>query len=125
MWMATFDSRDQGATGIPTDSVRIVGDTLSLRVPSASGGFRGTLSPVGDGAITGQWSQGPGSLPLVLRRRTGPEENTRPQHPVAPFPYRSEDVRFANGAAGIELAGTLTLQPPSTSPAMPRLRWSC
>ncbi len=106
-WTATFDSRDQGATGIPTDSVRIVGDTLSLRVPSASGGFRGTLGP--DGAITGRWSQGAGSLPLVLRRRTGPEENTRPQHPVAPFPYRSEDVRFSNGGAGIELAGTLTL----------------
>jgi fermentation-respiration switch protein FrsA (DUF1100 family) len=33
----------------------------------------------------------------------------RPQDPRPPLPYRAEDVRYANGDAGIQLAGTLTL----------------
>lgn len=33
----------------------------------------------------------------------------RPQEPVPPFPYRSEEVFFDNPEAGIRLAGTLTL----------------
>ena len=33
----------------------------------------------------------------------------RPQEPKPPFPYRSEEVTFKNNAAGIVLAGTLTL----------------
>ncbi len=106
-WTATMDSPDQGAFGIPLDSVRVDGDSLSLRVPAISGGYTGTRGP--DGAITGTWTQGPGSLPLVLRRGTAPTENPRPQHPTPPFPYATEDVRFLNATAGIELAGTLTL----------------
>ncbi len=34
---------------------------------------------------------------------------TRPQEPRPPFPYRSEEVVFDNPAAGITLAGTLTM----------------
>lgn len=33
----------------------------------------------------------------------------RPQEPIPPFPYRSEEVAFENTAAGITLAGTLTM----------------
>jgi alpha-beta hydrolase superfamily lysophospholipase len=106
-WTATFDSPDQGATGIVTDSVRIAGDTLALRVPSAQGRLRAVLRA--DGVLDGTWSQGPGSFPIVLRRLTGPVENLRPQHPTPPFPYDAEAVRFTNAAAQVELAGTLTL----------------
>lgn len=35
----------------------------------------------------------------------------RPQEPVGSLPYRSQEVRFENARAGIELAGTLTLPP--------------
>jgi CubicO group peptidase (beta-lactamase class C family)/pimeloyl-ACP methyl ester carboxylesterase len=34
-----------------------------------------------------------------------------PQEPARPFPYTEEDVSFDNQAAGIKLAGTLTLPP--------------
>ncbi|MDG2095706.1 MAG: alpha/beta fold hydrolase [Phycisphaerales bacterium] len=37
------------------------------------------------------------------------ESLIRPQEPRAPFPYISEDVVYSNEAAGVELAGTLTL----------------
>ncbi len=33
----------------------------------------------------------------------------RPQNPVKPYPYYSEDVKFDNGKDKITLAGTLTL----------------
>ena len=34
---------------------------------------------------------------------------TKPQEPKSPYPYRSQDVRFQNKQAGINLSGTLTL----------------
>ena len=34
---------------------------------------------------------------------------TKPQDPKLPYPYRSQEVRFQNNQAGINLSGTLTL----------------
>lgn len=43
----------------------------------------------------------------------------RPQTPKPPFPYTEEEVRYSNGAGGIELGGTLTLPPgPGPHPAV-------
>lgn len=38
-----------------------------------------------------------------------PVDPDHPQHPVPPFPYRSEDVTYRNPKSGLTLAGTLTL----------------
>ncbi len=48
--------------------------------------------------ITGTWSDTIEAAP--------PD---RPQEPLPPFPYRTEEVTFENAAAGITLAGTLTM----------------
>lgn len=48
-----------------------------------------------------------GNFPLVFSRT--PILYNRPQTPQAPFPYISEDVKFINNEAQIQLAGTLTL----------------
>ncbi len=45
-------------------------------------------------------------LPLDLTR--GDVTYNRPQEPTAPYPYQTEEVTFANKAAGVALAGTLT-----------------
>jgi pimeloyl-ACP methyl ester carboxylesterase len=42
-------------------------------------------------------------------------ELVRPQNPVKPYPYREEQVTFANPKAQVSLAGTLTL-PPGAGP---------
>lgn len=108
---ATMDSPDQGALGIPTGSVEVVGDSLIISVPAVGGGYRGRID--GD-ALTGRWSQGGQSLPLDLARGEAagaPPAPVRPQHPEPPYPYGVEEVRFANAGAGIELAGTLTTPP--------------
>lgn len=104
---ATMDSPAQGAMGIPVDSARFVDNELTLRLVALNGTYRGRLE--GD-VLRGEWQQGPSALPLELRRSTGTVSGpARPQLPTPPFPYRVEEVRFRNEAAGVELAGTLTL----------------
>jgi pimeloyl-ACP methyl ester carboxylesterase len=115
-YSATMDSPDQGVRGIPAGPLEIAGDSVTIPVAVANGSFAGVLR--GD-TLEGVWRQSGRSLPLILVRGEAIEEapdRVRPQHPEAPFPYRTEEVRYPNGAAGIELAGTLTL-PEGDAPA--------
>ncbi|MCP4834142.1 MAG: alpha/beta fold hydrolase [Phycisphaera sp.] len=52
-----------------------------------------------------------GSSPLkeTTSMNVVPGPANRPQEPVPPFPYRSDEVVYENATAGIELAGTLTI----------------
>ena len=73
--------------------------------------FHGVLDPAGR-TLTGDWRQGPTVLPLKLTRRAAGQVQAvirRPQTPSKPYPYREEEVTFPNAAAGVSLAGTLTL----------------
>lgn len=105
---ATMDSPDQGARGIPVAGVRLEGDSVAFDVTVAQGRYDGRLSSDAD-SIHGTWSQGGMEIPLDLGKVDEVEEPNRPQTPQPPFPYRVEEVRYPNPAAGIELAGTLTL----------------
>jgi fermentation-respiration switch protein FrsA (DUF1100 family) len=108
-YTATLDSPDQGAFGIPADSV-IVQDTL-VRVPIRSiGGELNGVRLAGADSISGTWSQGGMQLPLVLKYSSKEvEKPKRPQEPKKPYPYKEQEVTFTNPEAGITLAGTLTL----------------
>jgi uncharacterized protein (TIGR03435 family) len=66
---ATMHSIDQGAQGIPVNSITLQGNTLRMSVSVISGTFEGTLGPDGT-TITGNWSQGAGSMSLTLRKAT-------------------------------------------------------
>lgn len=113
---ATMDSPEQRALGIPVSDVIARNDSLLFAVPSIQGRYAGRIQP--DGTIDGQWSQGPVAIPLLLRRSEGDEGGShRPQEPVKPYPYNAEQVSYANAAAGITLAGTLTT--PSTGGPFP------
>jgi pimeloyl-ACP methyl ester carboxylesterase len=120
-----MDSPDQGAKDIRFDSVAASNskDGLSVRceIKAIGGVFEGILKKDGS-EIKGTWSQGGGSLPLVLKRveKTAenkspqdpqkPAGNRRPQDPQKPYPYDEEDVAYDNKAApGVRLAGTLTI----------------
>jgi pimeloyl-ACP methyl ester carboxylesterase len=108
-YAATLDSPDQGAFGIPADSV-IVEDTLvRVTIPSIGGQLSG-VRLAGADSISGTWSQGGMQLPLVLKYSSKEvEKPKRPQEPKKPYPYRDKEVTFTNPEAGITLAGTLTL----------------
>ena len=106
-YTAAMDSPDQGAFGIKASEVTTTGDSLIVEFADIAGQYAGVVDAEGT-SLSGTWSQGGQVFPLVLERGE-PEQVHRPQHPEAPFPYREEEVRFAGGSDGVELAGTLTL----------------
>jgi hypothetical protein len=108
-YTTTLDSPDQGAHGIPVTGVAWKDDSLQLEVASIGGSYRGKLDT--DSLLfTGQWRQGGAHWPLNLKKADAASlDPKRPQNPEKPYPYRTEEVSYANPAAGIKLAGTLTL----------------
>jgi fermentation-respiration switch protein FrsA (DUF1100 family) len=109
---ATMDSVDQNVKGLPVTSVTRDGASLKMELKQIGGGFEGKIA-TDLTTIEGNWTQGGGTLPLVLKRvKDAAElERRRPQNPVKPYPYREEEVSYANPAASIRLAATLTIPP--------------
>ena len=105
---STMDSPDQGAKGIPTTTTSFENSILKITIASAKIEYEGTLGQ--DNIIVGTFKQGGQSFPMNLsKEKIEKEKLVRPQEPIKPFPYYSEDITFENKKAGINLAGTLTL----------------
>ena len=105
---STMDSPDQKAEGIPMTTTGFENNTLKLGIAMASISYEGVLG--GDGNIVGTFKQGALTIPLNLTKGVVEKEKiVRPQDPIKPYPYYSEEVTFINSKAGITLAGTLTL----------------
>lgn len=66
---ATIDSPDQGASGIPVASISVANSVLKLDVSAVGGSYEGHISADGQ-TIDGTWTQGGGSLSLVLKRQS-------------------------------------------------------
>lgn len=101
---ATMDSPDQGAEGIEAEVDESAYPAIKLSVPSLYLSYSGLLFRE---SIVGTFSQAGQSFPLTLTKDV--EELNRPQTPVPPYPYLTEEVSFVNEAAGAVLAGTLSL----------------
>jgi len=65
--IATMDSPDQNAKGIPTSSVTRNGAALKIEAKGIGGVFEGKIA-ADLSSIDGTWTQGGGTLPLVLKR---------------------------------------------------------
>jgi pimeloyl-ACP methyl ester carboxylesterase len=104
----TLDSPDQGAKDIPVDTVELTDGKVKVVVKAVNATFEGKANKDLT-EIVGEWKQGPGKLPLTLKRVAKAVVVNRPQHPKKPYPYREEEVKFKNEKAGIEFTGTLTL----------------
>jgi pimeloyl-ACP methyl ester carboxylesterase len=108
--IATLDSIDQQANGIPVSAVKREGDKVSFEIKVIQGGFEGALDPAGQ-TLTGRWTQQGIPAPFVLTRRAAGARQVslnRPQTPKPPYPYLVEDVAFDNAAARVRLAATFT-----------------
>lgn len=101
--VCTMDSPDQGAKGIPAIINHLSADSLSISIPQISMKYEGKLY---DNIIKGQFSQGGVKLPLEFK--AGIEEKKRPQTPLVPYPYETEEAHFTNTAAQAVFAGTVT-----------------
>ncbi len=64
----TLTSVDQGNAEIPIPSITQAGSSLVLEIPSIGGTYKGDLNEAGT-QLTGTWTQGPGSLPLVFTKK--------------------------------------------------------
>jgi len=98
---ATLDSPDQGAAGIPIDSVIVEQNRIRFSIQSALS-YEGVLT---GGRIEGTFAQGGQKFPLAFERGK-PKAAARPQYPVPPLPYDAEEVTVPD--ASIQLAGTFT-----------------
>lgn len=115
-YVSTLDSPDQGAKGILVDRTLFENDILHFEVDKLNLSYSGNLSS--DGMIRGTFTQMGNSFPLDLQREVIEKVvKNRPQEPELPLPYYTEELRFPNSTAGIELAGTLSL--PDTTGVYP------
>lgn len=98
----TLDSPVQGVKNIKAEKSITPEGKLKVAVPSLGAVFEGVI---GQDSITGTFMQNGFSFPLTLK--PGKMYVKRPQTPVAPFPYTTEEVTFNDGE--IMLHGTLSL----------------
>lgn len=110
---AKMDVPEQGAFGLPLDSVTFSEGKFHWGMKAIRAGFEGVMK--GD-QIEGTFTQGL-QQPLTLHRIQA--VSGRPQDPKPPFPYQSTEVTFPSKAQGVTLAGTLTVPPgPGPVPAV-------
>ncbi|MBR5728458.1 MAG: alpha/beta fold hydrolase [Muribaculaceae bacterium] len=98
----TLDSPAQGVKNIKAEKSIAPEGKLKIAIPSLGAVYEGVI---GQDAIIGTFTQSGFSFPLTLK--PGKMQVKRPQTPVAPFPYTTEEVTFHDGE--VVLHGTLTL----------------
>lgn len=101
--ICTMDSPDQSAKGIPAKLIYLSADSVSIKVEAAVIQYDGKLE--GD-SIKGVFTQMGHRFALNLKQET--IKYNRPQNPVKPYPYVTEEVKFFNNPADATLRGTLT-----------------
>ncbi len=101
--VCTLDSPDQGAKGIPATITMRTEDSLKINIPSIGASYEGGLV---DKMLKGKFRQSGFSFELNLK--PGTPIVKRPQTPLLPFPYSTEEVYFSNAEDTATLCGTLT-----------------
>ncbi len=76
---ATMDSPDQGALGMPVDSITLDGNKLKFVTSAVKGNYEGTVK--NNGTITGNWLQPPARTPLDFKKSTTPIKLVHPDAP--------------------------------------------
>lgn len=103
---ATFDVPLQGAKDLPVSETKVSVDSLFLTITMINGSYKGIIE--NEKKVSGTWKQNGVELPLILEKTENITELKRPQTPVGPFPYLSEEVEYTNAKSGFKIAGTLT-----------------
>jgi fermentation-respiration switch protein FrsA (DUF1100 family) len=106
-YASTMDSPDQGAMGYPVTTTTFEGSKLKLEMVNLRAEFNGELK---ENKFEGTFKQSGMEFPMTLSKEKIEKQTfKRPQDPVKPYPYYSEEITFQNTKANIQLAGTLTL----------------
>lgn len=106
-YSATMDSPDQRVADIPVTNTTFENSKIKFEIANAGIVYIGELK---DSEIVGTFKQSGQEIPMNLSKKAIEKEVAkRPQTPIKPYPYYSEEVTFQNTKANISLAGTLTL----------------
>lgn len=104
---ATLDVPTQNAKDVPCKTIRVTKeDSVFITMPDINGSYAGKLTDVNK--ISGYWTQNGMSLVLNLARTEGKVELNRPQTPMPPFSYYSDDVVFYNDTKSMYYGATIT-----------------
>ena len=106
--VGALDSLDQQVSGLPAINMLLKEAAFRFEIPAVAGVFEGALNPAKN-KLAGHWSQTGADEKIEFLRSDQPVEVRRPQTPAKPYPYREEEISFSNTAAGVTLAGTLSL----------------
>lgn len=104
---ATMDSPDQQVMDIACSDVYVDGDSLHIALAQFKSRYIGKFEA--DGSIAGVFDQNGLKFNLILKRGEKVEGPKRPQTPVPPFAYKSEDVIYANKGKTIQYGATITI----------------
>lgn len=104
-YTVALDVPDQGAKDIPASAVRVSKDSISVEIEKIHGSYAGRITD--DSTITGVWTQGRG-FPLNIKKVREITAVKRPQTPMSPFPYKSEDVVYFNAGKSVRYGATIT-----------------
>ena len=85
--LCTFDSPDQGADNIPATVNYVTADSVVVNLPTLFASYSGKIA---EGQITGHLCQGKQLLPVTFK--PGTATFNRPQTPLPPFSYVTENV---------------------------------
>jgi pimeloyl-ACP methyl ester carboxylesterase len=103
---ATMDCPDQGIKDVKASSFKIENDSVHLEFSQFHVTYSGKF--IGDTIISGSFEQGT-PLPLTFRKIKTIIEKKRPQTPVPPFPYITEDLLYQNADKSISYGATITI----------------
>lgn len=103
---ATLQIPTQGLRDFKVSSIKIDKTLLTIEIEQLQASFTGTYDDETQ-QIEGTFLQMGQSLPLNLKLATL-QEKTRPQDPIKPYPYISQDITFTQSPMGFLLAGTIT-----------------
>lgn len=107
--VASSESPDQGVKGMPCNIIAVSADSIRLELPSAKAVYSGRFA--GDSVINGKLAQGGATIPLTVRKVAAVSVLKRPQTPLPPFAYRSEDVEYDNKSKSVHFGATITIPP--------------
>ena len=106
------DSPDQDAFGMECQDAKINNQEITIEITAVKASFSGRL--INDSTIEGTFTQG-ADLPLTLKKSNQsaipkkPAELKRPQQPLPPFPYLSEDLIYTNADSSLRFGATITI----------------
>lgn len=102
--ICTMDVPEQGARDIPVELKKNDADSLLIAIPALRASYKGRR--LAADSIEGIFTQNGMSFSLDLKAEG--IRLRRPQMPMPPFAYTTEEVVFRNEAEGATLSGTLT-----------------